>query len=395
MPAKTAKKSEKAKSSSKPTKTASKTTKTANKPVETKTTNTTKKATEKKPTETKVEKNTPLRVAINGFGRIGRLAFRELYYNIIEGEENIEIVAINDLTDEKTLAYLLLFDTSQGPFLSKDDISYTDGYLVVDNRKIQVFKEKDPSKLPWKKLGIDLVIESTGFFTSKEKAQNHIKAGAKKVIVSAPSSDLKTIVYNVNHETLTQKDTLISAASCTTNCLAPVIKVLNDNFKINWGFMSTVHSVTNDQRILDLPHSDLRRGRSGLANIIPTTTGAAKAIGLVIPELNGKMNGIALRVPTISGSICDITVEVTKKVSKDDVNNAIKKAQNDTLFFCDEEIVSSDVIGSSFGSIFDGGFTSCYQNDKNKTIIKVLSWYDNENSYVCQMIRTLLHFIKI
>jgi glyceraldehyde-3-phosphate dehydrogenase, type I len=332
-----------------------------------------------------------VRIAINGFGRIGRLAFRQVY-----NDSDIEVVAINDLTDTKTLAHLLKYDTAQGRFLD-DRITYTEDDIVVDGKNIRVYKESDPEKLPWEELDVDVVLECTGFFTSKDKAMKHIIAGAKKVIISAPAGeDVKTIVYNVNHEELDGDEKIISAASCTTNCLAPVAKVLNDNFKIRTGFMSTIHAYTNDQNTLDSPHKkgDLRRARAAASNIVPNSTGAAKAIGLVIPELNGKLDGTAQRVPVVTGSIVELTCVLEDDVTKEEINDAFKKAANVTLGYTEDEIVSSDVIGIRYGSLFDATQTKVIESDGVK-LVKVAAWYDNEMSYTSQMIRTAKYLIDI
>jgi glyceraldehyde 3-phosphate dehydrogenase len=332
-----------------------------------------------------------VRIAINGFGRIGRLAFRQVY-----DDSDIEVVAINDLTDTKTLAHLLKYDTAQGRFLD-DRITYTEDDIVVDGKNIRVYKESDPEKLPWEELDVDVVLECTGFFTSKDKAMKHIIAGAKKVIISAPAGeDVKTIVYNVNHEELDGDEKIISAASCTTNCLAPVAKVLNDNFKIRTGFMSTIHAYTNDQNTLDSPHKkgDLRRARAAASNIVPNSTGAAKAIGLVIPELNGKLDGTAQRVPVVTGSIVELTCVLEDDVTKEEINEAFKKAANVTLGYTEDEIVSSDVIGIRYGSLFDATQTKVIESDGVK-LVKVAAWYDNEMSYTSQMIRTAKYLIDI
>ena len=319
-----------------------------------------------------------MKVAINGFGRIGRLAFRKLF-----DEKNIDVVAINDLTDNKTLAYLLKYDTSQKKYEKKVD--YDENSIIVDDKKILSYSESDPSKLPWDKLNIDVVIECTGFFTSKDKANSHIKAGAKKVVISAPAEEVKTIVYNVNHTNLTKDDNIISAASCTTNCLAPIAKVINDNFVIKNGYMSTIHAYTNDQNTLDSPHrkGDLRRGRAAAENIVPNSTGAAKAIGKVIPELNGKLDGDALRVPVASGSIVELICEIEKETTKEEIDKVMKNSSNETLGYNDDEIVSSDVIGMSYGSLYDSTLTKIL----SPKLIKISSWYDNEMSYTSQMIR--------
>jgi len=329
------------------------------------------------------------KIAINGFGRIGRMVFRQ----IIE-DSNFQVVAINDLTDTTTLAHLLKYDTAHGRFNGK--VEAKKDSLVVNGKEIKVTAERDAAKLPWKKLKVDVVVEATGFYRTLESAQKHIKAGAKKVVISAPASgDLKTIVYSVNEDTLTAGDKIISAASCTTNCLAPVVDVLQKEFGIVKGFMTTVHSYTGDQRIQDAPHSDLRRARAGAQNIIPTTTGAAVAIGKVIPELKGKLDGIAMRVPTITGSVVDLTFELAKDgVSPEDINKAMKKGTSDSFAYNEDPIVSSDIIGSTYGSIFDAGFTKEVVVD-GKKMFKILAWYDNENSYVSQYVRVLKHFANL
>ncbi len=333
-----------------------------------------------------------IKVAINGFGRIGRLAFR-----LLSESSEFDIVAINDLTDAESLAYLLKYDTAQGNFMV-DKISHHDDKIVVDGKEITIYAEKEPEDLPWAKLGIDIVIECTGRFTSKEKAEKHIKAGAKKVVISAPASgDVKTIVYNVNHEILDGSETVVSAASCTTNCLAPVAKVLNDEFGIVKGYMTTVHAYTNDQSILDLPHPKgiySRRGRAAAANIVPSSTGAAQAVGLVLPELNGKLDGVALRVPTITGSIVDLVVQLKKYTTVEEINAAVKKASNETLGYTEDPIVSSDVIGSRYGSVFDALSTKTMEVD-GEQMVKVFAWYDNEMSYTAQLVRTVKHLANI
>lgn len=334
------------------------------------------------------------KVAINGFGRIGRLTFRQLF------DKGVEIVAINDLTDTKTLAYLLEHDSSQGIF-QPDKISYGEGFIMVGNHKVLVFAERDAANLPWAKLGIDLVVESTGFYTDKEKAGIHIQAGAKKVIISAPAKgDMKTIVFGVNHKNLIAEDTIISGASCTTNCLAPMAKVLDEHFKIESGLMTTVHSVTNDQKLLDLPHSDLRRGRAAAWNIIPTSTGAAVAVSLVLPQLKGKLDGLALRVPVITGSITDLSVKLGKETTVEEINAVMKAAiekdadLKQALKYNETEIVSVDTIGSTYGSIFDATLTKVIEHGKEQ-MVKVFSWYDNESSYVSQLVRTTLYLMSL
>lgn len=332
-----------------------------------------------------------VKVAINGFGRIGRLAFR-----LMNEDANYEVVAINDLTDAKTLAYLLKYDTSQGRYKS-DSIDFEGDTLVVDGRKIKIYAERDPESLPWGSLGVDVVLECTGFFTEKDKAMKHITAGAKKVVISAPAKgDLKTICFNVNHEDLDGSEQIISAASCTTNCLSPVAKVLDDSFGIVKGYMTTVHAYTNDQATLDAPHGkdiSSRRGRAAAANIVPTSTGAAAAIGLVLPQLKGKMDGIALRVPVTTGSVVDLVVELKKNVTVDQVNAAMKAAANETLGYTEDPIVSSDTIGITYGSLFDAQMTKVMEVD-GKQLVKVITWYDNEMSYVNQMVRTIKYFAR-
>lgn len=326
-----------------------------------------------------------IKVAINGFGRIGRLVFRQM-----EEDPEYEVVAINDLTDAEQLAYLLKYDTNHRNY-REDEISNTEDEIVVGNRKIKVYAEKDPSVLPWGSLGIDVVLECTGAFTDKEKASAHIKAGAKKVIISAPAKgDLKTIVYNVNHDTLDGSEEIISAASCTTNCLAPVLKVIDDNFKVIKGYMTTVHAYTNDQATLDVPHKKgikARRGRAAAANIIPASTGAASAIGKVLPNLAGKLDGSAMRVPVPTGSVIDLTLELGKNVTVDEINNAFKENTNDTLKFTMDPVVSSDIIGSHCGALVDGLSTSVLEVD-DKQLVKIVAWYDNEMGYSTQMVRT-------
>ena len=331
------------------------------------------------------------KVAINGFGRIGRLVFR-----IMDSNPNLEVVAINDLTDSEQLAYLLKYDTNHGNY-RVDDISYDNDNIIVGDKKIRVFSETDPKNLPWGDMGVDIVFECTGRFTSKDSAYAHIDAGAKKVIISAPAKgDLKTIVYNVNHDILDGSEDVISAASCTTNCLAPVLDVLNNEFGIVKGYMTTVHAYTNDQVILDVAHKKgiySRRGRAGAANIVPSSTGAASAIGLVIPSLNGKLDGSALRVPTSTGSVVDLTLELNKNVTVDEVNDVFKKNVNETLGFTMDPIVSSDIIGSNYGSLVDGLLTNVLEVD-GKQLVKVVAWYDNEMSYSAQMVRCCLYLSK-
>ena len=326
-----------------------------------------------------------IRVAINGFGRIGRLVFR-----IMEENSNFEVVAVNDLTDAEQLAYLLKYDTNHRNYRT-DEISFRANNLVVGNHEVKVFAEMDPKNLLWKELDIDIVFECTGKFVTKESSMAHIEAGAKKVIISAPAKgELKTIVYNVNHKTLDGTEDVISAASCTTNCLAPVLNILNKEFGIEKGFMTTVHSYTNDQTILDVAHKKgikARRGRAGATNIVPTSTGAASAIGLVIPELKGKMDGSSLRVPTPTGSVIDLTLELFKNVTKEEVNDAFKKFQNETIEYTEDPIVSSDIIGSRVGAMVDGLLTNVLEVD-GRQLVKVIAWYDNEMGYSAQMVRT-------
>lgn len=335
------------------------------------------------------------RLAINGFGRIGRLAFRK----ILE-EGKLEIVAINDLTNPKMLAHLLKYDSVQGAF-SGHEIDYTESSIIVDNKEIPVYSESDASKLPWKELDIDVVLECTGFYTSKSKSQAHIDAGAKKVLISAPAgNDLPTIVFNVNHDKLTADDKIVSAASCTTNCLAPMAKALNDYRELRTGFMTTIHAYTGDQMLLDGPHrkGDLRRARAGAINIVPTSSGAASAIGLVIPELDGKLIGSAQRVPVPSGSITilDATLkDETDTVSVEGINEAMKKAANESFGYNEEEIVSSDVIGMSYGSLFDATETLAQKCGTHIYEVRIVAWYDNEMSYVSQMVRTLKYMVTL
>ena len=340
-----------------------------------------------------------VKVAINGFGRIGRLAFRQMF-----GAEGYEIVAINDLTSPKMLAHLLKYDTAQGSFLGrigegKHTVEATDDSIIVDGKEIKIYAEKDANNCPWGKLDVDVVLECTGFYTSKEKSMAHINAGAKKVVISAPAgNDLKTIVYSVNENTLTKDDQIISAASCTTNCLAPMAKALNDTYPIVSGIMTTVHAYTGDQMILDGPQrkGDLRRSRAGAQNIVPNSTGAAKAIGLVIPELNGKLIGSAQRVPTPTGSTTILVAVVNgKDVTKESINAAMKAASNESFGYNTDEIVSSDVVGMKYGSLFDATQTMVSKIDDNTYQVQVVSWYDNENSYTSQMVRTIKHFAEL
>ena len=326
-----------------------------------------------------------IKVAINGFGRIGRLVFR-----IMEDDPELEVVAINDLTNAEQLAYLLKYDTNHRNY-KVEDISYDNENIIINGRKIRVYSETDPSNLPWGELGIDEVFECTGRFTSYELAYSHIKAGAKKVIISAPGKgEMKTIVYNVNHNILDGSEEVISAASCTTNCLAPVVDIINKEFGIKKGYMTTVHSYTNDQVILDVAHKKgiySRRGRAGAMNIVPTGTGAASAIGLVIPELKGKLDGSSLRVPTATGSVIDLTLELNKSVTKEEINSVFENNSNETLKITYDPIVSSDVIGSNVGALVDGLLTSVLDTE-NGQLVKIVAWYDNEYGYSTQMVRT-------
>ena len=333
-----------------------------------------------------------IRVAINGFGRIGRLVFR-----IMEEDPAFEIVAINDLTNAEQLAYLLKYDSNHRNYRI-DEISADGEYLVVGNRKIRVFAEKDPANLPWKDLNIDEVFECTGLFTSLESASAHINAGAKKVIISAPAKgDLKTIVYNVNHKILTGEEQVISAASCTTNCLAPVVDILDKKFGIIKGFMTTVHAYTNDQAILDIAHKkghESRRGRAGAMNIVPSSTGAASAIGLVLPNLKGRLDGSALRVPTPVGSVIDLSLELSKNTTVEEINQAFMDNQNESIRFTMDPVVSGDVIGSHIGALVDGLSTSVLEVE-GKQLVKVVAWYDNEMGYSAQMVRTAKYLEEI
>ena len=332
------------------------------------------------------------KVAINGFGRIGRLVFR-----LLDESPDMEVVAINDLTDAEQLAYLLKYDTAHRPY-RKDEISFLDDMLIIGDKKIKVLSEKDPSLLPWEELDIDLVYECTGLFTSVEKASQHIKAGAKKVIISAPAKgDIKTVVYNVNEHILTKDDKIISAASCTTNCLAPVLNVLEKEFGIEAGYMTTVHAYTNDQANLDVAHKKgiySRRGRASAANIVPTSTGAASAIGKVIPSLAGKLEGTAMRVPVITGSVIDLVLKLKQKVTKEEINEALEKHQNDTLGYTNDPIVSSDIIGNHHGAVVDSLLTSVLDSESEQ-LAKVVAWYDSEMSYTAQMVRTAEYFINL
>ena len=334
-----------------------------------------------------------VKVAINGFGRIGRLAFRQMF-----GAEGFEIVAINDLTSPKMLAHLLKYDSTQGKYALADTVTAGEDSITVDGKEIKIYAKANAAELPWGEIGVDVVLECTGFYTSKDKAQAHIEAGAKHVIISAPAgNDLKTIVYNVNHETLTKDDKIISAASCTTNCLAPMAKALNDLAPIESGIMCTIHAYTGDQMILDGPQrkGDKRRSRAGAVNIVPNSTGAAKAIGLVIPELNGKLIGAAQRVPTPTGSTTLLFAVVDKAVTKEEVNAAMKAQATESFGYNEEEIVSSDIVGMRFGSLFDATQTMVSPLPDGKTQVEVVSWYDNENSYTSQMVRTIKYFAEL
>ncbi len=330
-----------------------------------------------------------IKVAINGFGRIGRLVFR-----LMMEDPSFDVIAINDLTDAAQLAYLLKYDTSHRRY-KPNEIKNDDNNIIINGDKIRIYSESDPSNLPWNELGVDVVFECTGFFTSKEKAEAHIKAGAKKVIISAPAKgDLKTIVYNVNHEELTGDEKIISAASCTTNCLAPVMKLLCDNIGVEKGFMTTVHAYTNDQATLDVAHKKghmARRGRAAAANIVPSSTGAASAIGLVIPELKGKLDGTAMRVPVTTGSVIDLTLELKRNVTKEEINELFKNNQTETIMYTEDPIVSSDIIGMECGALVDGLLTNIVEVD-GKQLVKVVAWYDNEMSYSAQMVRTAKYF---
>ena len=335
-----------------------------------------------------------VKVAINGFGRIGRLAFRQMF-----GAEGYDVVAINDLTSPKMLAHLLKYDSTQGNYVRQGHtVEATEDSIIVDGKEIKIYAEKDAVNCPWGKLDVDVVLECTGFYTSKAKAQAHIDAGAKKVVISAPAgNDLPTIVYNVNHNTLTKEDNIISAASCTTNCLAPMAKALNDLAPIKSGIMCTIHAYTGDQMILDGPQrkGDLRRSRAGAVNIVPNSTGAAKAIGLVIPELKGKLIGAAQRVPTPTGSTTMLNAVVEGEVTVEQINAAMKAASNESFGYNTDEIVSSDVIGMRFGSLFDATQTMVLPLGDGNTQVQVVSWYDNENSYTSQMVRTIKYFAEL
>lgn len=331
-----------------------------------------------------------VKVAINGFGRIGRLVFRQIY-----NMQGIDVVAINDLTSPAVLAHLLKYDSAQGRF--NQQVSSTENSIVVEGHEIKIYAQKDPKLIPWGEHEVDVVIESTGFFTDKAKAEAHLSAGAKRVVISAPATgDLKTVVFNVNHDILDGSETIISCASCTTNCLAPMAKVLNDTFGITTGIMTTIHAYTNDQNTLDAPHAkgDLRRARAAAANIVPNSTGAAKAIGLVLPELKGKLDGSAQRVPVITGSLTELTTILNRAVTVDEVNAAMKANSNESFGYTTDELVSSDVIGITFGSLFDATQTKVLTVG-DKQLVKTVSWYDNEMSYVSQLVRTVHFFAEL
>ena len=334
-----------------------------------------------------------VKVAINGFGRIGRLAFRQMF-----GAEGYEVVAINDLTSPKMLAHLLKYDSSQGTYEKASTVKAGEDSITVDGQEIKIYAFPDANNCPWGEIGVDVVLECSGFYTSKEKAQAHINAGAKKVVISAPAgNDLPTVVYNTNHTVLKPEDTIISAASCTTNCLAPMADALNKYAPIQSGIMCTIHAYTGDQVTLDGPQrkGDLRRSRAAAVNIVPNSTGAAKAIGLVIPELNGKLIGSAQRVPTPTGSTTILTAVVEGNVTKEQINAAMKAASNESFGYNEDEIVSSDIVGMRFGSLFDATQTMVLPLENGTTEVQVVSWYDNENSYTSQMVRTIKHFGKL
>jgi glyceraldehyde 3-phosphate dehydrogenase len=331
-----------------------------------------------------------VKVAINGFGRIGRLAFRQIH-----GMDGIDVVAINDLTSPKVLAHLLKYDSAQGRF--EEDVKSTENSIVVNGDEIKIYAHKNPAEIPWKEHQVDVVLECTGFFTDKEKAEAHLKAGAKRVVISAPATgEMKTIVFNVNHNILDGSETIISCASCTTNCLAPMAQVLNDKFGIVSGLMTTIHAYTNDQNTQDAPHpkGDLRRARAAAANIVPNSTGAAKAIGLVLPALKGKLDGGAQRVPVITGSLTELVTVLNKKVTLEEINAAMKAAANESFGYNEDEIVSTDVIGITYGSLFDATQTRVITNGDTQ-LVKTVSWYDNEMSYVSQLVRSLHYFAKL
>ncbi|CAM5398222.1 MULTISPECIES: type I glyceraldehyde-3-phosphate dehydrogenase [Niallia] len=334
-----------------------------------------------------------VKVAINGFGRIGRLAFRQMF-----SAEGYEVVAINDLTSPQMLAHLLKYDSAQGRYALADKVEAKESSIVVAGKEIEIYAQKDPKNLPWSKHDVDVVLECTGFFTSKEKASAHIEAGAKKVVISAPAgNDLPTIVYGVNENVLNKNDTVISAASCTTNCLALMVDVLDELAPIEKGFMTTIHAYTGDQMTLDGPHAkgDLRRARAAALNIVPTSSGAAKAIGLVIPKLEGKLDGVSQRVPVPAGSVTELVAVVNKTVKKDDINTAMKAASSDSFGYTEEQLVSSDIIGITYGSLFDATQTKVTSLPDGKSLVKVVAWYDNENSYTSQMVRTIKYFAEL
>jgi glyceraldehyde 3-phosphate dehydrogenase (phosphorylating) len=331
-----------------------------------------------------------VKVAINGFGRIGRLAFRQIH-----GMEGIDVVAINDLTSPKVLAHLLKYDSAQGRF--EEEVKSTENSIIVNGKETKIYAQKNPAEIPWKSHDVDVVLECTGFFTDKEKAEAHLKAGAKRVVISAPATgDLKTIVFNVNHKILDGSETIISCASCTTNCLAPMAQVLDEKFGIVTGLMTTIHAYTNDQNTQDAPHpkGDLRRARAAAVNIVPNSTGAAKAIGLVLPKLKGKLDGGAQRVPTLTGSLTELVTVLNKKVTLEEVNAAMKAASNESFGYTEDEIVSSDIIGISYGSLYDATQTRVITNGDTQ-LVKTVSWYDNEMSYVSQLVRSLHYFAKL
>ncbi len=331
-----------------------------------------------------------VKVAINGFGRIGRLVYRQIYKT-----PGIDVVAINDLTSPKVLAHLLKYDSAQGRFDA--EVKAGEDSISVNGDPVKIYAQKDPSLIPWASHDVDVVLECTGFFTDKDKASAHIKAGAKRVVISAPATgDLKTVVFNVNHSILDGSETIISCASCTTNCLAPMAKVLNDQYGIVTGLMTTIHAYTNDQNTLDAPHpkNDLRRARAAAANIVPNSTGAAKAIGLVLPELKGKLDGTAQRVPTITGSLTELVTILNKKVTVEEINAAMKTASNESFGYTEDEIVSSDIIGIHYGSLFDATQTKVISQGEQQ-LVKTVSWYDNEMSYVSQLVRTVNYFAKL
>jgi glyceraldehyde 3-phosphate dehydrogenase len=331
-----------------------------------------------------------VKVAINGFGRIGRLAYRQIH-----GLEGMDVVAINDLTSPKVLAHLLKYDSAQGRF--EEEVKATENSIIVNGKETKIYAHKNPAEIPWKQHEVDVVLECTGFFTDKDKAAAHITAGAKRVVISAPATgDLKTIVFNVNHDILDGSETIISCASCTTNCLAPMAKVLDDKYGIITGLMTTIHAYTNDQNTQDAPHpkGDLRRARAAAANIVPNSTGAAKAIGLVLPRLKGRLDGGAQRVPTLTGSLTELVTVLEKKVTIEEVNAAMKAAANESFGYTEDEIVSSDIIGIRYGSLYDATQTRVISNGDHQ-LVKTVSWYDNEMSYVSQLVRSLHYFAKL